>query len=76
MFSALAGSVFVLGIGILMACAMDGLSFRSATATARSQAQGPPYRQTKLTNWTEAGRERLKGQRKQSRPSGRPFECF
>ena len=32
MFSALAGSVFVLGIGILMACATDGLSFRSATA--------------------------------------------
>ena len=50
MFSALAGSVFVLGIGILMACAMDGALVQERDGHGSlCQAQGPPYRQTKLT---------------------------
>lgn len=45
MISAFASSVFILGIGILMACAMDGLPLRSAPAPARfAKPKGRPIR--------------------------------
>ncbi len=39
MYSALAGSFFLLGIGMLMVCAMDGFAFRGKTA--RSAVPNP-----------------------------------